>query len=78
MNSLFTLEGLNDEEKMSIISVVYEYPYQFHLPGDKLRSTNVLKHHIRTTDDEPINVRQYRCPQVQKNEMKKKGRGIAF
>lgn len=71
LNELFACENLSSEEKLSIMSVLYEYPYQFHLPGDKLKSTKVLKHRIQTTDDEPVNVRQYRCPQLQKFEMKK-------
>ena len=71
LNKLFAMNKLNDEEKLTIINVVYEYPYQFHLPGDKLKSTNVLKHNICTTDDEPVFTRQYRYPQVHKEEIKR-------
>lgn len=44
LNELFALEGLNNEEKLSIMAAVYEFPYQFHLLGDKLGSTKVVKH----------------------------------
>lgn len=54
------LDELSELEKESITRVISKYPYQFHLPGDKLGKTSVLTHKINTTDDKPINVKQYR------------------
>jgi len=34
-----------------------------------LTATNVLRHQIPTTDDHPINTRQYRFPQIHKDEI---------
>lgn len=45
------LQGLNEEEKDSLLEVFSKYPYQFHLPGDKLGATNILRHKINITDD---------------------------
>lgn len=63
------LEGLNDEEKDSILNVFKDFSYQFFLPGDKLNATNVLKHKINTVDDIPIHVKQYRYAFVHKQEL---------
>lgn len=64
-------EGLNTEERNSIVRIISKYPYQFYLPGDKLIGTNVIKHKIITTDEVPINTRQYRYPQVHKEEIQR-------
>lgn len=53
INSL-DLKDLNEEERESIISLVTEYPHQFHLPGDKLSKTSAVKHKIITTDEAPL------------------------
>lgn len=37
---------------------------RFHFPGDKLSTINALEHEIETTDDKPINTKQYRYPPV--------------
>lgn len=63
------LDHLNEQEKTSILSIINEFPYQFLLPGDELNSTEILKHKIITTDELPINTKQYRYPQVHKQEI---------
>ena len=65
------LKDLNEEEKGSLLQTLYTFPYQFHLPTDKLGSTNVTSHKINTTDDKVINVRQYRQTQFHKEEARK-------
>ena len=65
------MDDLTDEEKLTSINVVYEYPYQVHSPGDKSKSTNVLKHNICTTDKKSEFTRQYRFPQIYNKEIKK-------
>lgn len=66
---ILKLDQLNEEEKTSILACVSEFPCQFHLPGDKLNATTVLTHKIITTDPSPINTKQYRYPQIHKNEI---------
>ena len=34
-----------------------------------MSATNILQHQISTTDDRPINTRQYRFPQIHKEEI---------
>jgi len=41
------------------------------LPGEALGATKVLRHRIFTSDDRPINVKQYRYPQVYKEEIQR-------
>ena len=65
------LNGLNEEEKRSLLLTLYKFPYQFHLPNDKLGSTNVTTHKINSTDNKVINVRQYRQTQFHKEEARK-------
>ena len=62
ITELLNLEGLNQPEIDSVIKLVSEFPCQFHLPKDKLCQTSKITHKIPTTDNIPINVRQYRYP----------------
>lgn len=56
------LDGLNEDEHASILEIIKEFPYQFHLPFDKLSSTNIIQHSIGTINEIPINTKQYRFP----------------
>ena len=66
---LLRLEHLNGKEKENILNLIAQSQGQFHIPGEKLTATHVLQHQIPTTDDLPINTRQYRFPQVHKEEI---------
>jgi len=68
---LLRLEHLNIQEKESVIALISNSQDRFHIPGEKLTSTHVLQHQISTTDDRPINTRQYRFPQIHKEEINK-------
>lgn len=68
---ILKLDDLTEIEKESILGIVGKFPYQFYLPGDELGSTSLISHNIRTTDDIPINTKQYRFPLVHKDEIKK-------
>ncbi|KAL7289199.1 hypothetical protein TKK_0017140 [Trichogramma kaykai] len=46
-----TLEHLNDEEIQHIKDLISESPYTFGLPGEPLKTTNVITHKIETTSD---------------------------
>ena len=68
---LLCLKHLNEQEKKNIINLISNSQDRFHIPGEKLTATNVLQHQIPTTDDRPINTRQYRFPQLHKEETNK-------
>jgi len=58
-------------QKKSIIKLITNSQDRFHIPGEKLTAINVPQHQIPTTDDQPINTRQYRFPQIHKEEINK-------
>jgi len=58
-----------------VINLISNSQDRFHIPGEKLTSTHVLQHQIPTTDDRPINTRQYRFPQIHKEEINKQVEG---
>ena len=66
---LLNLEKLNDEEKLFLMQIMNQFPYQFHLPTDKLGSTNLVKHKIIMTAQKAINVKQYRYPHIHKEQV---------
>ncbi|KAL7307577.1 hypothetical protein TKK_0000269 [Trichogramma kaykai] len=70
MQSL-ALEELNAEEMKSIREIVSKFPFQFHLPLDKLSLTGSGADRIVTSDDIPINIKQYRHPLHLRDEMRK-------
>ncbi|CAB0034770.1 unnamed protein product [Trichogramma brassicae] len=70
MQSL-ALEGLNGEEMKSVKEIVSKFPFQFYLPLDKLNLTGSGAHRIVTSDDIPINIKQYRHPPHLRDEMRK-------
>uniref|UniRef100_A0ABD2VTR8 Reverse transcriptase domain-containing protein n=1 Tax=Trichogramma kaykai TaxID=54128 RepID=A0ABD2VTR8_9HYME len=70
MQSL-ALEGLNAVEMNSVREIVSKFPFQFHLPLDKLSLTGSGAHRIVTSDDIPINIKQYRYPPHLRDEMRK-------
>jgi len=69
ITGLLRLEHLSYQEKISITKLRTDSQNRFHIPGEKLSATNTLQHQISTTDDRPINTRQYRFPQVHKDEI---------
>ena len=68
---LLQLNDLNNEEKGSLMQLINKFSYQFHLPTDKLGSTNVTTHKINTSDTKVVNVKQYRQTQFDKDEARK-------
>lgn len=69
--SLLRLEHLNDEELEHVDLLLAKHCDLFQLPGDTLNCTNTMKHKIATTDDLPINTKQYRYPPIHKDEIDK-------
>ncbi|XP_039312739.1 uncharacterized protein LOC120359411 [Solenopsis invicta] len=66
---LLRLDHLNIQD--NVINLISGSQDRFHIPGEKLTATHVLQHQIPTTDDRPINTRQYRFPQIHKEEINK-------
>lgn len=62
---------MDEKEKGNVIKLITSSQDCFHLPGEQLTATHVLQHKIPTTDDRPINTRQYRFPQLHKEEINK-------
>ena len=66
------LEHLNKEERRDIERTCLDYQDIFHLPGEMLSSTSVVKHEIRLEPGtEPVNTRPYRLPESQKPEVRR-------
>jgi transposase InsO family protein len=66
------LEHLNKEERQQVEKMCAAYQDIFHLPGEILTSTTTVQHEIRTEPGvEPVNVKPYRLPETQKQEVRK-------
>lgn len=65
------LSDLSEQEKQSLLPLLSDHSSQFHLPGDSLGATTVLSHKIVTTDENPINSKQYRFPPIHRDEIRK-------
>lgn len=65
------LNHMNDLEKEHIQKLITKHAKLFHLPHEYLTMTNAVTHKIQTTDDIPVHVKQYRYPQVHKEEIDK-------
>lgn len=62
---------LNPQEKKVLMRCISNYTDIFHLDGEFLTHTNVIKHSINTGDAAPIHVKSYRFPEVHKDEVEK-------
>ena len=63
-------DHLNDEERKSLFEICFDYQDVFYLPGDRLSSTNAIRHSIPLEPGvAPINTRPYRLPESQKEEV---------
>ncbi|KAL6417715.1 hypothetical protein ACFW04_012557 [Cataglyphis niger] len=71
INNLLRLSHLNEEESSHVSRLIDRHQDLFHLPGSKLGFTSVIKHKIATSDEQPINTKQYRFPPVHKEEIEK-------
>jgi hypothetical protein len=66
------LEHLNEEERKEIEKTCLDYQDIFHLPGEVLSSTSVVKHEIRLEPGaEPVKAMPYRLPEYQKQEVRR-------
>ncbi|KAK0156981.1 hypothetical protein PV328_012050 [Microctonus aethiopoides] len=58
---------LNKNEKIEIWNIIDEFQDVYHSPGDSLPYTNLIEHKIETSDEIPVNTKQYRYPPAQHN-----------
>jgi hypothetical protein len=66
------LENLNKEERRKIEEVCLAYRNIFHLPGERLSTTTAVKHEILLEPGlQPVNLRPYRLPETQREEVSK-------
>ena len=69
--SSLQLDHLAHKQKKEIKFLVMNSTDCFHLPGEKLPSTEILQHKIPTVDETSITVKQYRFPPKLKDEITK-------
>jgi hypothetical protein len=66
------LEHLNREERQQVEKTCATYQDIFYLPGEILTSTAAVRHEIRLEPGiEPVNVKPYRLPETQKQEVRR-------
>jgi len=71
IRELLRLDHLNKEESEHIDMLIQKHSDLFRLPDDKLTCTTEMSHKITTTDNLPINTKQYRFPPIHKEEINK-------
>ena len=62
---------LNPEERKLILQICKKFNDIFYSEGCDFSFSNAVKHHIRTSDDEPVFVRSFRHPHSMKDEIQK-------
>jgi hypothetical protein len=68
--SKLRLDHMNSEERKVIEGICREYKDIFYCENIPLSFTNKVKHRIRTKNEDPINIKAYRLPPAQTNEIK--------
>lgn len=71
LEELIQTQHLNPEEKESIVKLCRDYHDIFHLEGDHLTHTTLMKHEIHLNTNIPVTARTYRYPEALKGEVKK-------
>lgn len=72
VENFLKLDTLDKNKKLMIQELCNDYRKIFYLPGDKLTTTNTIKHEIPLQENTPpINVKPYRLPEAQKAEINK-------
>uniref|UniRef100_A0ABD2WU91 RNA-directed DNA polymerase n=1 Tax=Trichogramma kaykai TaxID=54128 RepID=A0ABD2WU91_9HYME len=71
LKDLIKVDHLNDTEAQYVHTLIHDHKDIFHIPGETLPGTSKVQHRIITTDDDPINVKQYKYPHALKEEVNK-------
>lgn len=69
--SKLRLNHMNEEEKTAISNLVRKYSSIFHTGNEPLTCTANVEHHIRTTSEVPVYSRNYRFPEIYRQEVDK-------
>lgn len=69
--SKIRLDHMNEEEKVAITGLVQKYSDIFHTGNEPLTCSPKVSHHIRTTSEVPIYSRNYRFPEIYRNEVER-------
>ena len=59
------------EHYNEIWDIILEFHDIFTLPGDPLPLTDLMQHEIKTHDENPIHIKQYRYPPIHQEEIKR-------
>lgn len=65
------MDHIGNKDRQSIWQIISSYSDVYTLPGDPLPATNLTNHKITLTEDKVINQKQYRYPEVHKEEVEK-------
>ena len=68
---LLRVNHLTQKEKDLIINICEEFSDIFHLKGEYLTTTDIIKHSIHTKNDVPVNCKLYRFPKIHEEEVNK-------
>jgi hypothetical protein len=72
LRQILKLDHLDKDTKEKIQILCEKYHMIFHLPGDRLGYTDLVKHSIQLqADTEPINVRQFKIPHHLRSEVER-------
>ena len=71
IKSLLRFDHLLPEERNEITKLMESISDIFHIPGEKLTATHILKLTIPTVDEVPITSKQFRLPPVHKDEIER-------
>jgi len=63
------LDHLNSSELKHVSELIERNHDLFQLPGERLGCTTITEHKIATSDEQPINTKQYRFPPIHKDEI---------
>lgn len=69
IEQLLRLQHLNESESNHVAKLIRDNCDLFQLPNEELTSTKAVSHKIVTTDDQPVNIKQYRFPPAHKSEI---------
>ena len=64
-----SLSHVKQHERALIEKIITSYHDVFSLPGDPLLSTKLSSHRTVLKDQKPINIRQYKHPEFQTEEI---------
>lgn len=72
LKDIIDMENLNSDEKENLYKIIEEFNDVFHLEDDKLSVCELVEHEIPIYTDSPvINVRPYRLPILQREEIER-------